>query len=54
MEPTTTTRMRVGQATSEGSGFYKSGSGGTQASGGVPYTTTYNYNKGTSNTKYKN
>ena len=38
----------------EGPGFYRSGPGGSQASGGVPYSTSYNYNKDTSNTQYRN
>ena len=38
---------------SEGAGFYNSGPNGTQSSGGQPYTTSYNYNKGTSNTYTK-
>merc|ERR1711962_541002 len=37
----------------KGAGLYKSGPSGSQASVGVPYTTSYNYNKGTSNTYYK-
>ena len=33
--------------------FYYSGKSGTQASGGQQYSTTYNYNQGTSSTKNK-
>merc|ERR1711963_95071 len=36
--------------TGSGHGFYRSGSGGSQASGGQRYSTSYNYNQGTSNT----
>ena len=38
--------------TGNGHGFYNSGSSGTKSSGGQPYTTHYNYNKGYSSTKY--
>merc|ERR1712051_111913 len=39
--------------TGSGHGFYDSGKSGSQASGGQQYSTTYNYNQGTSSTKNK-
>merc|ERR1711894_338849 len=39
--------------TGSGHGFYDSGKSGSQASGGQRYSTSYNYNQGTSSTKYK-
>merc|ERR1712095_149746 len=39
--------------TGSGHGFYDSGKSGSQASDGQRYSTSYNYNQGTSSTKYK-